>query len=122
MPGFASPVLRLLRASLLALLVLGVMVRPVLNQVGELHQIEHMAAEVAEHGHAHPGQDAPDPAPDHMKGAHGLMHQTDAGFSADVWPIWNLPSAVLPESVLPMAKLAAVPLQRLTTPFRPPIV
>ena len=119
--------LNFLRASLLVLLVLGLVIKPVLNQIGELHSIEHAALADAdghghEHGHDHEdgGQDD-EPGQDHTKGAHGLMHQANLGASSDALPvlaIQPLPSFSL---ALPIPDCSAAPRQFAATPFRPPI-
>jgi hypothetical protein len=79
------------RTILLVLLMLGVMISPVLAVVGELHGIEHAAMAAGDgahehdhdhdHGHRHTAAfDRPhhhgEADPDHVSGAHGLMHQT----------------------------------------------
>lgn len=111
-----------LRASLLVLLVLGVMIRPVLNQVGDLHAAGHATFVAGDHGHDHSDDDHdPDTYPDHTKGAHGLMHQADTGTSAGIWVSWALPPALLLTSVLPMPDSASVHPQQPSSPFRPPI-
>lgn len=122
MPGSAIPVLILLRTSLLALLVLGMVVRPALNLVGELHAVEHAAfAQAGDHGHDLPDDRDSTPGPDHATGAHGLMHQADTGTSAVLWTTWVLPPASPPASVLPMPDSTAVRPQQPSSPFRPPI-
>jgi len=113
---------RFLHSSLLLLLVLGVFVRPMLNVVGEIHDIEHAAAVAAEHGHAHAddGHDA-DHDPDHVKGSHGLLHQADPASSAGILSLaWFQSEPVTSTRVL--VPVPAAPLtQRLSSPFRPPI-
>jgi hypothetical protein len=118
----AATSLNFLRASLLVLLVLGLVVKPVLNQLGELHSVEHAAlADADEHGHDHAGDQDDEPGQDHAKGAHGLMHQANLGASSDVLPtlaIQPLPSFSL---ALPMPDCTAAPRLFAATPFRPPI-
>lgn len=112
----------LIRISMLVLLVFGVLVRPVLNHVGELHDVEHAAAVAAEHGHAHAddGHDA-DHDPDHIKGSHGLLHQADTASSAGILTFaWFQSEPATSARVL--VPVSAAPLtQRLSSPFRPPI-
>lgn len=116
----------LLRASFLLLLMLGVMVRPMLNQMGALHAAEHVTmGDVDDRGHDYAGDREqapdPDPDPDHTKGAHGLMHQADTVSSANIWTSWVSLAAIPPTSTLPLADLASTRSQRLASPFRPPI-
>jgi hypothetical protein len=108
------------------LLVLGLVIKPVLNQIGELHSIEHATLADADghghgHGHDHDGDQDEEPGQDHTTGAHGLMHQTNLGASSDALPtlaIQPLPSFSL---ALPIPDCAAAPRQFAATPFRPPI-
>lgn len=112
----------ILRASFLALLVLGVMIRPMISQVGALHAAEHVTlVSVDDHGHDHPGDRDQTPDPDHSKGAHGLMHQADTGSSANIWTTCVPSIGTPPASRLPQADLASTRPQLLTSPFRPPI-
>jgi hypothetical protein len=95
----------------------------VLNQIGELHSIEHAAlADADGHGHDHDdGDQDNEPGQDHTKGAHGLMHQANLGASSDVLPslaIQPLPSFSM---AFPMPDCTAAPRQFAATPFRPPI-
>jgi hypothetical protein len=119
---------RLLRATLLVLLALGMVVKPTLGALSELHDMEHAAAIAHSddgHGHAHPedpghehGGDESDP--DHATGAHGLMHQ---GAS---------PSIALPDAMMSVSRQASserlpdsgpfrLPGDAPNLPFRPPI-
>jgi ABC-type nickel/cobalt efflux system permease component RcnA len=112
-----------LRASLLLLLVLGLVVRPVLNHVGELHGIEHAATAAAEHGHDHPGDDAhgADHDSDHAKGTHGLLHQADAGAANGILIAFWVSALYLPKTQVPALESLAEPRRLPSTPFRPPI-
>jgi hypothetical protein len=112
-----------LRASLLLLLVLGLVVRPVLNHVGELHGIEHAATAAAEHGHAHPGDDShvSDHDSDHTKGTHGLLHQADAGAAAGILIDFGVSALHMPKAKAPSLEFLAEPRRLPSTPFRPPI-
>lgn len=123
MSGPATPLTTLLRASLLVLLVLGMLVKPVLNHVGELHAVEHAALAVCDHGHDGSDHDCTDSGPDtdHAQGAHSLMHSADAGASTGICiSSTSLPTAA-PDSVLPMPDTAAVHPQHPISLFRPPI-
>lgn len=124
---------RSLRALLVALLVLGMVITPALAAAGEVHDIEHAAADADgighthsadsdhhQHPHDHDGRDG-GTDPDHAAGAHGLMHQTSSVSIA-------LPEAILGIStVSSCAQLApecpGLPAlrDRPDLPFRPPI-
>lgn len=122
---------RLLRASFLAMLVLGLVIQPVVAQLSDLHAVEHAAAAIAEHGHDHgpgnvnladthgdeaPGQD------DHSAGSHGLMHQAGGSSTLTASALaLSVPSVYAPAADLPMPASARIPQQSPTNPFRPPI-
>jgi hypothetical protein len=111
-----------LRASLLLLLVLGLVVRPVLNHVGALHGMEHTAEAVAEHGHAHLGDaHEADHDSDHAKGSHGLFHQADAGASFGILAAVKVPVVYLPASQELQSQFVTELRQLPSNPFRPPI-
>lgn len=118
---------RLLHTSLLVLLVLGAMVRPMLNQISELHSTEHAVLADAdghthEHGQDHdPGDHDPSTDPDHTKGTHGLLHHADSHASAGFWTAWTHPASPPRDALLLPARTSFVPSLRLTSPFRPPI-
>lgn len=129
----------LFRASLLVLLVVGVIVRPVLNQISELHAVEHAALAAAagdghgngEHGHDddHAHDDGSHPALDdsqgqeagHTDGAHGLMHQADTGPSASLAGLIPQFGHSMPAPRLLAPASGPLPPQIPSTPFRPPI-
>lgn len=128
---------RLLRLSGLVLLVLSLLVRPMLEQLGGTHAAEHatLAAGMADPGHdaghgpdpdpRHGGQDhaGPDPArdPGHVQGLHGLMHQAECGATAALSSAWRLALA-RPVAGTPPAPDTSAPKRGLpVTPFRPPI-
>lgn len=126
MRSAAALATHLLRATLLALLVIGLLVRPVLNQLSDLHAVEHAMQDYADaqaHGHAHPDLDfdhAPDA--DHAHGAHVLMHSGDgnASTSPGIVPVVL---ASLPLTLpLPDPHLDAEPAFPPVSVFRPPIV
>lgn len=120
-----------LRASLLVLLVLGIVVKPVLAQVGELHAMEHASlADADGHGHDHGGDHDSDqdddqgdePGSGHAQGAHGLMHQGCAGSASTEAPMsLALPALATHGTALPPTGYAALPPAHFGTPFRPPI-
>jgi|GEM_PF-2502246 len=116
--------LRFLRLSALMLLVLSIMARPMVEQMGGIHEVEHavLAAADAEHGHGHDHADH-DPAsdPNHTKGVHGLMHQAESGAAAPLWSAWALALASPPADAPPLPESVAPRLGVPATPFRPPI-
>jgi hypothetical protein len=118
----ATTHLNFLRASLLVLLVLGLVIKPVLNQIGELHSIEHAAlADADGHGHDHDDDQDDEPGQDHTKGAHGLMHQANLGASTDALPTLAIQPLQSFSLALPIPDCSAAPRQFAATPFRPPI-
>ena len=117
---------RLLRASCLALLVLGLMIKPVLAELGEFHAAEHTVAADA-HGHGHDsdgdteGGCSPD-RDDHATGAHGLMHQS--GGSTTLTGLvhgMSVPRVYARMPDLPIPDAIGVPHEVPSSPFRPPI-
>jgi uncharacterized protein involved in copper resistance len=119
----------LLRASLLALLVLGLMIRPVLSGLSETHAAEHAMA-IDEHadGHGHPHNHAPAPhgdgdAPDedHTSGIHGLMHQPGGHTTLELAVEIRVPPAPRHALLLPDLARTGLPQQPPSNPFRPPI-
>jgi hypothetical protein len=122
----ATTHLNFLRASLLVLLVLGLVVKPVLNQIGELHSIEHTVLADADghghgHGHDHDGDQDDEPGQDHTAGAHGLMHQANLGASSDALPPLAIQQLESFSLALPIPDCTSAPRQFAATPFRPPI-
>ena len=122
MPRVYPHLRTILRTGFLVLLMLGVMVRPMINQLSALHDVEHATlAGANDHGHDHPDDRNATPDPDHSAGAHGLMHQADTSSSANIWTAWIALPVVPASSKLPLADLASTRPQQLTSPFRPPI-
>jgi len=117
----------LLRASLLALLVLGLAVKPAVTLVGAAHAMEHaLAAEVDDHDHDHDEhpEATPEerPASDHADGVHGLMHQGAGGGASSDGIASVMPVAVVYAPLaLPARAPLRVPRKHSTGPFRPPI-
>ena len=120
---------RLLRASLLALLVLGLMIRPMLTSLSETHAAEH-AMGVDEHadGHGHPHDHTQDPHPDddaqgddHTSGIHGLMHQSGGHSTLELAVGIEIPPAPRHIQSLPNLAQSGLPQQPPSSPFRPPI-
>ncbi len=123
MLSFAARLSKLLRTSLLALLVLGLAVNPALAFVGELHGADH-ALLVEADGHHHDDAGLHDDAPgsDHTDGTHGLLHQSSSGGAfTDCVAVIALPAAAFGPVVFALPATTSAPLQHLTGPFRPPI-
>lgn len=133
---------RLLRASLLAMLVLGLMIHPVLSGLSELHASEHALAlerhaddfadsRTDSHGDLHghmphhdrmPHPDDTTPTDDHASGSHGLMHQPCGHASLDLVGAIGIPSAVRLTANPPDPVRSGRPQPPPSTLFRPPIV
>lgn len=111
----------LLHASLMALLVLGMVLRPVLDLSAEVHLAEH-----AVQFHA-PGMVADANSPDcvadaRVDKAHGLVHQDSSGFvCADLVQPLDLPLVVFGPVLAREPAVMRVPAHHPATPFRPPI-
>ncbi|HEY1137034.1 MAG TPA: hypothetical protein VGE64_06045 [Xanthomonadaceae bacterium] len=129
MRSHLSQAKRLLRASLLALLVLGLMIRPVLSGLSETHAAEHAMAigeHADDHGHPHdhaPNSHADDDAADedHTSGTHGLMHQPGGHTTLELAVEISVPPAPRHALLLPDLARTGLPQQPPSTPFRPPI-
>lgn len=120
---FDSRPLVFLRTSLLVLLVLGVIIRPALTHIGELHAVEHaVLADADGHGHDHEDDHDDEPGTDHTQGTHGLMHQASTGgASGEMAAMIVLPAVHGSGGILTPADVSRVPAHRFVTPFRPPI-
>ena len=112
-----------LRTSLLVLLALGVMIKPVLAEIGELHSAEHeLSMAAVDHGAHHHGDHDEHGGPDHAQGQHGLMHQGGAGQPVGIaMSSIALPPMHFGRVILPPLHATPLPRQTATTPFRPPI-
>lgn len=122
MPRLPARALRFLRLSALLLLVLSLLARPMLEQMGDAHAVEHavLAAADAGHDHDHPDHD-PAQDPDHTKGLHGLMHPAECGTTAALSPTWGMALANPPAASPPWPDTATPRRATPATPFRPPI-
>ncbi len=130
-----------LRVGLLTLLVLGLMIRPVLSGLSDMHAADHAIAADAQgtdHGHGHDdnhsddhsGDHRHDPAPqpddggtgeDHASGLHGLMHQAGGWTSAELAYDLQIPPALHRDAGPPNPAGSGQPQQSPFHPFRPPI-
>lgn len=122
MPRLSARTLRFLRLGALMLLVLSIMARPMVEQMGGIHEVEHAVLAAADAGHEHDHADH-DPAsdPDHTKGFHGLMHQAECGATAALRTSCAVSLATPPADAPLMPEAAAPRLGIPATPFRPPI-
>jgi hypothetical protein len=119
--AYRSP--SLLRASLLALLMLGVIIKPVLAPLCDIHALGH-ALRIYQHD---PGTTALDHAEHQfdqhaVRGAHGLVHEGDSGSAyADNTASITLIAVRFEASRLQLPPASPVPLESVGAPFRPPI-
>ncbi|NJL18366.1 MAG: hypothetical protein HC938_15570 [Nitrospira sp.] len=120
---------RLLRNGAFAILVLGLMIKPVLSELSRFHAAEH-AMEMDEHAdsHGHPHGHAQDPHPDdsaptedHGSLAHGLMHQPGGHTTLELAVEIRVPPAPRHALLLPDLARTGLPQQPPSNPFRPPI-
>lgn len=120
MVRFPANLAPLLRSSLFALLLLGALVRPMLNFLGDLHGTEH-AVTAAGQDHHHGDDDRAPADPEHAKGMHLLFHQADTHAAASLWNELHWGAEPAPTRVGPTLNVVGCPSQRLSSPFRPPI-
>lgn len=122
------PLFTLLRAFLLAALAMGMVIKPVLSSLCEIHGLGHL---LETHGHQHL-LDGSDVVPvevvqhkvdkDHAGGAHALLHGDDSSsVYADMVATIVLPVVAYEPLMILLPMAAPVPLQHVTGPFRPPI-
>jgi len=122
---------RFLRAGLLALLVLGLAVKPVLTTISSAHAVEHALAAQADamdhaldHDHVPSAGEHHDNQPEHghASGVHGLMHLSAcADTPANAFAVLELPAAFYPRVEIPLPATVAMSAAVLGSPFRPPI-
>lgn len=124
---------QLLCTSLLVLMVLGLLTRPVVTAVSEMHAVAHLelvAHKGGEHSHGDGATDAEadndrrsgdGEQPGHTDGPHGLMHQAAGGaFDRSVAAL-EVPVLSGRHLLVSAAGNAARMPERLSSPFRPPI-
>ena len=110
----------LLHASLMALLVLGMVLRPVLDVSAEEHLAEHAAQFHAKGMVAN--ANSPDCIADaRVDKAHGLVHQDGSIVCADLVQSLDLPLVVFGPVLAREPARMRVPAHHPATPFRPPI-
>ena len=112
----------LLRISVLGLVLLGVLAKPIYSTWCETHQLGHTVATL---GHE---KFRPDSVverqldAEHARGGHGLLHASDDGGAYMGVAVIDPVPAVIFDSVLNPPSIALpVPVQRVVRPFRPPI-
>lgn len=118
-----------LRASLLALLVLGIVIKPILASAFELHTADHALSAQGDGGNDRPDADDHDqsgndggPGQDHAQGAHGLLHESKCGGAySDTVAALKLPLAPYQATVIPYFDSSPVASHHVTGQFRPPI-
>ena len=113
----------LLRASLLGLMMLAVVGKPMSSSMCEIHQLGHTLAALS-HSQFHDESSAERQMDsDHAKGAHGLLHGGDQGGTyADIAAVVTVPVVRLESDPVLIPAELPVPLQHIARPFRPPIV
>jgi hypothetical protein len=111
-----------LRLTVLALVLLGVLVKPIYSTWCETHQLGHTVAAL---GHE---KFRPDSAverqldAEHARGAHGLLHASDDGGAyVGIAAIDPVPAVIFDSVLNPPSIALPVPVQRIARPFRPPI-
>lgn len=114
------PTSPLLRVSLIVLLVLGMLIRPMLNQIGELHGLEHQL-QASAHNHININTDKPSTKP--FQGSHQLQHSAEPGSSASLLPFLGiLEFGLLPQVVAASHPTRSLPIPPLSFHYRPPIL
>jgi predicted cobalt transporter CbtA len=112
---------KLFRAALIALLALGVVVRPMLPMLCEIGTVDHAEAAHAHahgHAHAHAADEAVDPVEAHHHDDGELAQQLGA---IDVAPLFAFVPVVHPQVAVPRPRVTRIPAAHASGPFRPPI-
>ncbi|WP_336683723.1 hypothetical protein [Stenotrophomonas maltophilia] len=122
MSAFLARHLRYIRLGLFVLMLLSVVVRPVVIQLGELHAFEHDVAAAADHGHSDGAATGDNVDPKHASGVHGILHKADVSFAGTLLsPYLNL-TPISPASVMLGLGLVGGAFGPPLIAFRPPIV
>ena len=112
-------VVSLLRASVLVLLMLGVVVKPLLGSLCEIHAIGDVVAGLTEVDLAGPEHDNDR---EHARGAHAELHEdNNAGAYAEIAGVIIVPASPPASANRPPMAAIAVETKPASTPFRPPI-
>ncbi len=118
---------RLLRASLLAVLVLGLVAMPVMHVMCEVHSIQHALLAAQDPHGVHFEGDKDDPGDmgqsgaKHTHGADGIWNLGGGPSFAPVAPVFALTLLELPHVALPPMEAPSIDPQATGSPFRPPI-
>ena len=117
------PLLRLFRTLLMGLLALGIVVKPVMGELCDAHELMHLAAQVEGAAAKHVDSVAEARSDrDHANGKHQGLHASDASpASVDLFPALTVPPARFVALSLPTHEAAAPPARGFDSPFRPPI-
>lgn len=121
----------LFRLLLVATVVSGLLLQPVISALADLHALEHLAALDGDHGHHHdadpdhehpPSNPADEGAPADPGGLHGILHASVGMGAIAVFDAPLFHSACPTGSDPPWASTHAGPItSEPTSPFRPPI-
>jgi hypothetical protein len=112
----------ILRASLLGLLMLAVVGRPLSSLVCETHQLGHLSAASSQASSHVDSLAELQLDADHANGAHGLLHGSDKGGTyADIAAVVTLPIVRFESVPVSMPTELPVTVQPATRPFRPPM-
>jgi hypothetical protein len=112
----------LLRITLLGLLMLSVLSRPLYSTWCETHQLSHELTALS-HQNLHQDSRAERQLDaDHARGAHGSLHGGDQGSTyADIVAVVTVPAVHFDSVLNPLTTQLPVPVQRVAALFRPPI-
>ena len=112
----------LLRASLVALMMLAVVGKPMASSICEIHQLGHTLAALS-HVNFHSDSAAERQMDsEHASGAHGLLHGGDQGSTyADIAAVVTLPVVHFESDQIALPAESRIPPQQITRLFRPPI-
>ena len=113
---------RLIRASLLGVLMLAVLAKPFAASLCDTHQLGHTLAAFS-HGQFHVDSAAERQMDsDHARGAHSLLHAGDEGSTyADIAAVLTLPVVRFESVLISLPTASPVPTRHVGRPFRPPI-
>ncbi len=119
------PLLRLpfaLRLAVLAVVLLGVLVKPIYSTWCETHQLGHAVARIS---HVKFRPDSPIEHQldvEHARGGHGLLHATDdGGVYVGIETHAAVPAVIFYSVLNPPTVVLPAPVQRISRLFRPPI-
>ena len=112
----------LLRITLLGLLMLSVLSKPMYSTWCETHQLSHELAALSHHSFHQDSSAERQLDADHARGAHGSLHSGDqSGAYADIAAVVTVPVVHFDSVLNPLTIALPAPVQRVAKPFRPPI-